>query len=239
MNFLPHKKVRFIIFCLALLTLIMTSCVTTTPPPDFSKLIPENHLETLSSSINISFRNSKRSLSGRGYMVFRQPDQMRLIVLSPFGTTILEAGMVGGYLTLAYPTKGEVYLGPVQDLPKGTGQQGVSMLQWVLNMKTPHNAPINGVFERSGRNNVKEEISISNGLVTGKWLSSGEQVRYRNYTILNGVALPQELIMESAEGDRIKITLVEPEVNLALEQQVLNVSMEGLRMLPLKVLRFK
>lgn len=239
MNFLLNNKVRLIVLCLALLTLFIAGCATTTQPPDLSQLIPENRLETLSTSINLSFRNSKRSLSGRGYMVFRQPDQMRLIVLSPFGTTMMEAGMAGEQLTLAYPTNGEVYLGPLQDLPKGTGQQGFTMLQWVLDMKTPYDAPLNGVLERPGRNGTREEISIDNGLVTQKWLSSGEQVSYRNYTILSGVALPQELIMDSAEGDRIKITLVEPEVNLALEPEVFNVSMRGLRVLPLKLLRFK
>lgn len=238
MSLLLNNKIRLITFYLALLTLVMAGCATTTPP-DLSQLITESRLETLSSSINLSFRNSKRSLSGRGYMVFRQPDQMRLIVLSPFGTTMVEAGMTGDQLALAYPTNGEIYLGPLQDLPKGTGQQGFTMLQWVLDMKPPYNAPLNGVLERPGRNGTREEISVDNGLVTQKSLSSGEQVRYRNYTILNGVALPQELIMESAEGDRIKITLVEPEVNLELEPQAFNVSMRGLRVLPLKVLRFK
>jgi len=43
--------------------------------------------------------------------------------------------------------------------------------------------------------------------------------------------------MESAEGDRIRLTLEEPEVNLSLEDQAFIISLAGLRLLPLSQLK--
>ena len=82
-----------------------------------------------------------------------------------------------------------------------------------------------------------ERISIQNGQVMEKNLPSGEQVRYRNHAVLAGVRLPLELQMISAEGDRIRLTLEEPEVNTPLEDQVFTVPLQGLRVLPLSELK--
>lgn len=224
--------------CLLLLYMLLVGCATTATP-DLSAADPARRLDSLSSAITVSFKNSEKSLSGRGFMLFKRPDQMRMILLSPFGTTMMEAALQGDQLLLAYPADGALYQGMVRDLPKGSGQQGFAMLQWVLDMTPPEDAPDAGVVDRAGRGAAREQLTLAGGLVVEKHLSSGEMVQYRNYKLFDGVVVPQELIMESAEGDRIRITLLDPEINLPLEADMFTVSQQGLHLLPLKALQIK
>ena len=55
--------------------------------------------------------------------------------------------------------------------------------------------------------------------------------------LFRSVRLPLELQMESAEGDRIRLVLEEPEVNTELEEPMFNVPLQGLRLFPLSQLK--
>ncbi len=224
---------------LVLLTALFSGCATSMPRLDTSQVVPGRKVETLSSSVTVALRSGEKNISGRGFMVYRRPDQMRLIMLSPFGTTVMETRLDGPQLTLAYPASGEAFLGNIKELPAATGQQGLTMLQWVLAADIPANAPQNGVVEQINERGVKEQITLKQGLIVEKSLASGEQVRYRNYAVLDGVLVPMELQMESAEGDRIRLTLEEPEINTELEPKMFAVPLQGLRLYPLSVLKPK
>ena len=217
---------------------LLTACSTTSPQLPLSQsLLPGAVVETVSSTVTVSLRTADRNLAARGVMLYRRPDQLRLVLLSPFGTTLMEAQLDGEQLTLAYPANGVAYQGQINELPPATGQRGFAMLRWVLATDTPPGAAATGIVSRPAVKGVIEQISLQDGLVVEKNLSSGERVRYRNYRSHNGVPLAQELLMESAEGDRIRLTLEEPEVNLSLEDQAFIISLAGLRLLPLSQLK--
>ena len=225
-------------FCvLIILSVLLSACATKPLFTDNSQVVPGRVVETLSSSVTLSLRTGEKNISGRGFMVYRRPDQMRLILLSPFGTTVMEAQLAGERLTLTYPADGVAYQGQIKDLPPATGQRGFAMLRWVLDSEPPIGAPASGVVEQQASQGGQERITIKNGLVLEKSLKSGEQVRYRNHTVLAGVRLPLELQMESAEGDRIRLVLEEPEVNTELEEPMFNVPLQGLRLFPLSQLK--
>ena len=226
-------KLLILLFALVLLP----ACSTRAPVPVSSLVDPGSQLETLSSSVTISLRTAEKNLAGRGFMVYRRPDQMRLILLSPFGTTLMEARLDGENLTLSYPAKAEAFSGRISELPPATGQRGLSMLRWVLASDSPKNAAPNGLIEQQNDRGVLERITMQDGVVTEKSLATGERVRYRNFKVLSGVLVPHELQMESAEGDRIRLTLEEPEVNVPLEQKVFSVHLDGFRIFPLSALK--
>ncbi|MGB4599581.1 MAG: lipoprotein insertase outer membrane protein LolB [Trichlorobacter sp.] len=225
-------------FLLLLVSCLLAACAARQPlPNDSAVLTPGAVVETLSSTITLSLRTAEKNLAGRGVMVYRRPDQLRLILLSPFGTTVMEALVSGDQLTLAYPASGVAYQGKINELPAATGQRGFAMLRWVLASDAPAGAPHDGEMERLSSRGGIERISLQNGQVVEKNLPGGEQVRYRNHAVLAGVRLPLELLMMSAEGDRIRLTLEEPEVNIPLEDQMFTIPLQGLRLLPLSELK--
>jgi len=217
---------------------LLTACSTTTRQlPPSTPLQPGAVVETLSSTVTVSLRTAERNLAARGVMLYRRPDQLRLILLSPFGTTLMEAQLNGEQLTLAYPANGVAYQGQINELPAATGQRGFAMLRWVLDTDMPAGTVATGIVSRPAVRGGIEQVSLQDGLVVEKNLSSGERVRYRNYRSHDGVPLAQELQMESIEGDRIRLTLEEPEVNLGLEDHAFIISLAGLRLLPLSQLK--
>lgn len=222
---------------LLIVAVLLTACSTKHPVPISTLATPGGVVETLSSSVTLSLRTAEKNLAGRGVMVYRRPDQLRLILLSPFGTTVMEAQVTGDRLTLAYPANGVAYQGKINELPAATGQRGFAMLRWVLESDAPAGAPATGEINRQAARGGLERISLQDGLVVEKNLQSGERVRYRNYTTLAGVRLPLELQMENAEGDRIRLTLEEPEVNTPLEELQFAVPLQGLQVLPLSALK--
>lgn len=222
---------------LMLLVSLLAACSTTRPVPDVASVTPGAVVQTLSSTVTLSLRTADKNLAGRGVLVYRRPDQLRLILLSPFGTTLMEAQVAGNQLTLAYPAGGVAYQGPISELPAASAQRGFAMLRWVLESDAPAGAPVNGVLEHPAITGGIERISLQDGLVVEKALQSGEQVRYRNHAVQAGIRLPLELQMMSAEGDRIRLTLEEPEVNIPLDEQLFTVPLDGLRLLPLSELK--
>lgn len=220
-----------------LLIMLLPACAGRTPLPALELAVPGAVVETISSTVVLSVRTAEKNMSARGVMLYRRPDQMRLVLLSPFGTTLMEALLHGEQLTLAYPSNGVAYRGAVKELPASSGQQGFAMLHWVLASDPPADAPLDGLVERRTERGDLERVTIKNGLVVEKELSGGEQVRYRNHTILSGVLLPLELLMINRDGDRIRLQLEEPEVNQPLEEQSFTLLLQGLRLLPLSELK--
>lgn len=232
---------RYAVLLLILATLLCFSgCSTTVPRTlSLSTIMPQtgHQLSTLSSAITLSFHSADKHLSGRGVMVFQRPDQMRLVVLSPFGTTMMEALVNGSYLTLIYPGNGVAYQGQISQLPPTAGQKGWGLFQWVLATDPPVGAAANGTVVRARERGGDETITLKNGLVVEKSLASGETVRYQDYQQLQGVWLAMELFMVTADGERIKLHLEDPELNTDLGSQAFSLRLDGLKVLPLSELK--
>ena len=110
--------------------LLLTACATfATPPLDYR---PGAVVETLSSAVSLSVHATDSSMGGSGYLVFRRPDQLHLVVLSPFGTTMMEAFALGDRITLIYPSRSTAYVGRFDELPDKGGLQGWRLMRWVM-----------------------------------------------------------------------------------------------------------
>jgi outer membrane lipoprotein-sorting protein len=216
---------------------LISGCATARPVPDSALATPGAVVETLSSTVAISLRTAEKNIAGRGVMVYRRPDQLRLIMLSPLGTTVMDTLVSGDRLTIAYPPDGVAFTGNIADLPASAGREGWAMMRWVLDSDLPKDAPLNGVFERVGKNGRLEKVTVKKGVVFEKSMAGGEQVKYREHQLLGGIWLPLELQMQSAEGDRIRLTLEEPDLNTELDGQAFTQPLSGFKLYPLSKLK--
>src|SRR6185369_16431972 len=192
---------------------LLSACATIAPPAlDY----PSGAVvETLSSSVSLSIHATDRGMGGHGYLVFRRPDQLHLVVLSPFGTTMMEAFALGEQVTLVYPSQMTAYSGRFDELPEKGGLQGWRMMRWVMAADSGDKL-LNGTVERLGKLGFMEKVTYENGLVTSKISPDGEQVYYEKYVIVSGVPVATVVDMRNGRDDRIRLALDEPEVNTPL-----------------------
>jgi len=214
--------------------LLLTACATVpTPPLDYR---PGAVVETLSSAVSLSIHAADSRMGGSGYLLFRRPDQLHLVVLSPFGTTVMEAFALGDRLTLIYPSRSTAYVGDFNELPDKGGLQGWRMMRWVMDADASGEKPLSGTVERTGTLGFSEKVTFENGLITAKESLTGDLVQYRNYSVVNGVPLAAELDLLSGRGDRIRIVLDEPEVNTPLDDDVFTPQLGGLTVMPISAI---
>ena len=81
---LARIPIRFLTIITPLL--FIAACGTLRPTLDYN---PEAGLDTLSAAVSLSISTADRGMSGSGFMVYRRPDQLHLVMLSPFGTTMI------------------------------------------------------------------------------------------------------------------------------------------------------
>ena len=218
------------------LLLIFTACatITTNPPVSFR---PGAVVETISSPVSLSIHASEGSTGGRGYLVFRRPDQLHLVVLSPFGTTMMEAFALGDRITLIYPSRSTAYVGRFDELPDKGGLQGWRLMRWVMDADPSEGIPLSETVKRIGKLGFSEKVTFENGLITSKESSAGDHVYYSMYQAVDGVPFATELEMRSGLDDRIRITLNEPEINTPLDDAVFAPQLDGLTILPLSAIK--
>jgi hypothetical protein len=224
---------RFLKLLLPLL--LLSACATiATPPLDYR---PGVVLETLSSAVSLSIHSTDSSMAGSGYMVFRRPDQLHLVVLSPFGTTMMEAFALGDRITLVYPSKSLAYVGRFDELPDKGGLQGWRLMRWVMDADPRDADRLSGTVERTSKSGIAEKVTYEHGLVTIKESPDGNHVYYGGYSLVNGVPLAAELDIRNGRDDRIRMVLDEPEVNTPLEDAVFAPHLDGLTVLPLSAIQ--
>lgn len=224
---------RLLIHLLPLL--LLSACATiSTPSLDYP---PGAVMETLASSVSLSIHSTDRSMAGNGFMVYRRPDQLHLVVLSPFGTTMMEAFVSGERLTLLYPSQMTAYSGRFDELPAKAGLQGLQMIRWVMYSDPADNKLLNGIVERMGKLGFMEKVTFENGLMISKTSPGGDQVYYGKYSVVNGVPLASEVEMRNALDDRVRLKLDEPEVNTHLDDTAFTPKLGGFSLLPLSAIQ--
>ncbi len=215
--------------------LLLTACATMpTPPVDYR---PGAVVETLSSAVSLSIHTSDKSMGGRGYLVYRRPDQLHLVVLSPFGTTMMEVFALGDRITLMYPSRSTAFVGRFDELPDKGGLQGWRLMRWVMDADPLEDKRFSGTVERVNKQGVTEKVTYAHGLVASKESSDGDHVTYGGYFAVNGVPAAAELDLRNGRGDRIRITLDEPEINTPLEDAVFAPRLDGMTVLPLSAIQ--
>lgn len=214
--------------------LLLTACATVAPKSiDYR---PGAVVETLSSPVSLSIHTSDSSMSGSGYLVFRRPDQLHLVILSPFGMTEMEAFALGDRITLIYPSRSTAYVGDFNELPEKGGLQGWRMMRWVMDADPYAEKQLSSTVERIGMLGFSEKVTFEKGLITAKESLTGGQVHYRNYSVVNGVPLAAELDLRYGRGDRIRIVLTEPEVNIPLDDASFTPQLGGLTVMPISAI---
>ena len=216
--------------------LLLSACASIkTLPVDYQ---PGAVVETLSSAVSLSIRPAiGPGMSGSGYLLFRRPDQLHLVVLSPFGTTMMEAFASGDRITLAYPATSTAYVGRFDELPDSSGLQGWRLMRWVMDADPRKEQSLDETVERTSTLGCSEKVTYEKGLVTAKESIRGDQVHYGKYSVINGVPVAMELDLRNDRDDRIRITLDEPEVNTTLDDTMFTPRLDGLKVLPLAVLK--
>ena len=211
--------------------LFITACATVQKPP--LVYVPGIALDTLSASVSLSVKSGAESVSGNGVMIFRRPDQFYFVMLSPFGSTMLEAFALGEQLTLVYPSQTVAFTGRFDELPDGSGMEGWRLLRWVMDAGPATTTGLNGTIERKRGVDGRETVTYASGLVTAKATPAGDRVAYRTYELVNGVPFASEMEIQTTKNDRIRIVFEDPEVNTALGKTAFTPRLDGLKLLPL------
>ena len=194
-------------------------------------------VETLSAAASLAISRGEQGMGSSGYLLYQRPDRMRLVILSPFGTTLMEAIVTGNKITIINNAKSEAYSGLLEDLPR-IGQGGTFFhARWVMDTDAPGRFSGDGSLERINSLGDTERVTFENGLIVSKTLANGDMVRYRDYMLVSGVPLATEIIMDSHDGGRFRIKLSEPEVNAELAPDAFLIRLEGLTGYPLSALQ--
>lgn len=215
---------------LALLLFLALSACATAPRP-LEGIVPGRSLETLSSAVSLAVQAGGKSSGGRGYLVFRQPDRFHLVMLSPFGLTVLEVFTDGDRLTCIVPSQGVAYSGRIDELPERDGLRSWGLMRWIVEAPpAPGPARFRDHVTRQG---LQERIYYDDrGLVIRKETEEGDEVRFSDYRVVNGVAVAESIEIIAAGGEQVRLTFSEPEVNPVVEDSMLVPSLEGLKVLP-------
>ncbi|HKZ16939.1 MAG TPA: lipoprotein insertase outer membrane protein LolB [Geobacteraceae bacterium] len=232
---MPFLKTFHITKCLtvtAVLFLFLSSCATV--PKPVVPVKPGKEVETLQSEVSLSISNSRGSMGGRGYLIFKRPDRFRLVVLAPFGLTMMEVFVDGERITCLVPSKETAYAGTFTELPDYNALKGWSMMRWVIDNPPSTSATDGGVLERIGANGGKEFLYFDGrGLLEKKTNEEGDQVLYRDYRDIGGVAFPAAIELSNRMGDRVRVAFKEPELNLPVDDATLVPNLEGVTVLPI------
>ncbi len=213
---------------------LLSGCATITKP--LEGVVPGRNLETLTSAVSVAIQGPEKSLGGRGYLVFRQPDRFHIVLLSPFGLTLLEVFSEGENLTCLIPSEGVAYTGRIIDLPDRDGLRSWGMMRWVVDTPPP-SGPAN-YRDHLTREGIREKIFYDGqGLVIRKENDNGDQVRFLNYSVVNGVPMAEVIEITSATGERVRLTFSDPEVNQPVDDTMLKPNLEGVKVLPFAAFR--
>ncbi len=232
---MPNLKIstfaRFFIPILFLFFLL-TSCATV--PKPVVPVKPGKEVETLQSLVSLSVKNSSGSMGGRGYLIFKRPDRFHMVVLSPFGFTVMEIFVDGDRITCLVPSKETAYSGSLDELGNRNALKGWGMMRWVIENPPAASAADGGKLEREGTNGVRESLYFDNrGLLEKKTNDDGDEVLYSDYRQVNGVAFPSSIELRNGEGDTVKVAFDETEINQPVEDSALVPRLDGIKVLPI------
>ena len=216
------------IFMLFLLAAQLFGCAAQRPP--LTGLVPGRTVATLQSSVSLSASSGERSSAGRGYLIYQAPDLYHLLVLSPFGQTILEAFGADGRFTCVIPSRGLAYAGSLAELPAQSSLKSLELFRWVM---APPPVPVPAqphlTLSEAGTAYYFDE----EGMLARKVSPSGDEVRYEGYRSVSGVPFPETIAIRNAAGGDVRIVFDEPQLNAPVEPGTLEPNLSGLAVLPL------
>ena len=229
-------KTAALLLLLTSMTVILTGCLAARSPADLN-YAGSAVVESLSSNVSLAYKNSERSISGSGYIVYRRPDQMRATILSPFGSVLQEIFLSGESVTIIDTGNGLAFSGKYTDLPVKGDFSGWRYFKWLIDIDSPSSSRGNTVIERTNKYGMPEEAVFENGLLKSKKSAEGGKVEYGSYTSVQGVTFPLRIFYETVAGDKFSILFDDPEINVKTEDGVFTPNLNKLSVYPLSILK--
>lgn len=229
------KRLLSLLFLLWALALV-SGCASFRPKPPL-EYRPGAQVDTLSAAVSFSVRKGKQGMGAHGFLLYRRPDRMRVTILSPFGSTLMEAVVADEQVTIVDNSKGVAFRGFLAELPDQGYGDTLRQARWVMDLPLPGSSLRDGSEERVNAMRLKERVTFKNGLVVAKSLANGDEAHYNDYVVANGVPLATEIIISSHDGGRFRISISEPEVNTVLPPDAFTLHLENLAIYPLSVLQ--
>ncbi|WP_224982233.1 outer membrane lipoprotein LolB [Geomonas agri] len=227
-----HNRFRFLLLLLLIFTATLTGCATAKKP--LTGLVPGRAISTLQSSVSLSASSGEHSSAGRGYLVYQAPDLYHLLILSPFGQTMLEAFGESDRFTCVIPSKQVAFTGLLSELPEQSSLKSLQLFRWVM---APPPLPLPGPLKQkvdvAGTTYYFDEV----GMLERKVAPSGDQVRYQDYQSVDGVPFPETIEIRSAAGGEVRIVFDEPQLNAPLDASTLKPELSGMAVYPLTEFR--
>lgn len=217
-------------------TVILSGCLSLRSPAEL-KYASGAVAQSLSSNVSLAYITPERNISGSGYLMYRKPDQMRVVIFSPFGSVLQEVYVSGELVTIIDVGNGIAFSGTYMDLPDKGDFSGWRYIHWLIDIDPPDPLRSNVAIERINRFGRPEKAAFENGLLISKTTDVSGYVRYGRYTAVQGVALPLEIKYETAAKEKFSILLEDPEINVSFADGVFTPNLNKLRVYPLSSLR--
>lgn len=221
---------------LLLLPFLISGCMTVRPPAEL-KFTSGAVIETLSGNVSLSYATPDRSNSGSGIIMYRKPDQIRVVILSPFGSVLQEVYLSGELVTIVDAGNGIAFRGSCNDLPDKGDFSGWRYIHWLIDIDPPEPSLSTYAVERINRFGHPEKAFFENGLLISKSTAAGGKVSYGKYTAVNGAPFPLEIIYETVAKERFTILFEDPETNVPFADGTFIPDLGKLNVYPLSSLK--
>lgn len=226
------------IYTLILLFVFLSSCSTRHSVPLDSIVDKDVRVDTISSNILISSRIKEKNITSRGMLFYRRPDNIRLIVFSPFGSTIFDSLFKDDVIKVYFQTDSILYSGKFKELSGRKEARAWGMLVWALDFSLKEEAT-SSERKSSLLFHGTETIYFKDRLLSEKRLAGGESVKYLNYKVVAGVNFPMEILYSGGDEERIRIQFEDPEINLDIPASSFSLSRRVIHNKPLSELSFQ
>jgi outer membrane lipoprotein-sorting protein len=238
MKYLINKFIKSLRsgFYLLFLAHFLFGCMSVRPMEEL-KYADGSVAESLSSNVSLSYVSSDKNISGSGVLMFRKPDQIRAVILSPFGSVLQEVYVNGEQVSIIDSGNGTAFSGSYMDLPGKSNFSGWRNIHWLIDIDPPVFSRRTTVIERTNRYGHQEKAAFVNGLLISKITAEGESVWYNRYTTVKGVAFPLEIIYKTVSNEKFTIQLEEPEINVHFADGAFIANLSKFRVYPLTVLK--
>lgn len=194
-------------------------------------------VESLSGNSSLSYSSPDRSISGSGYLMYRKPDQVRMVVLSPFGSVLQEIYVSGEMVTIIDSGNGIAFSGNYRELSDKGDLSAWRHIRWLIDIDPPESSRGSVVIERMNRFGESEKATFENGLLVSKSTVTGGRVRYDSYTAVQGVAFPLKITFDTVAKEKFAMVLDDPEINSVFAEGAFTPDLNKYRVYPLSSLQ--
>ena len=221
---------------LLFLSFVLSGCSAFRTPAELT-YVSGRMVESLSGTVSLSYTAPGRSVSGNGYLMYRRPDQLRMVVLSPFGSVLQEVYLSGKMITIIDSGNGIAFSGSFMELPDKGDFSYWRYVYWLIDIDRPDSSRNSAVIQRTNRFGQQENATFENGLLVSKTTVEGGDVTYRRFASVQGTAFPLEITYDSKTKEKCTILLEDPEINVPFSDAAFSPDLNKLRVYPLSSLK--